>query len=57
MNPAGHKVLNIIGHAAGIGLVIYGSIVPGAEVAIGGGMSLIAATTAIKTLAKKEPGE
>lgn len=47
-------LLSRIAYAVGILLVVYGSAVPGREVAIGGGMSLIAGTVGAKALNKRE---
>ncbi len=46
-------VLEKLAYVVGVGLVIFGSSVPGREVAIGGGMSLIASTVGAKALSSK----
>lgn len=51
------ELLSRIAYAVGILLVVYGSAVPGREVAIGGGMSLIAGTVGAKALNRQDDEE
>ena len=54
MNGLSRQLLDSIAYLVGTLLVVYGCVIPGREVAIGGGMSLIAGTVGAKALSRKE---